>query len=170
MLSKTYKTEIEIDDHNNMVEVDRELENDYNKIVKSFEDKLNEELLENDRREIEKQPNHDDYNFILDKHGDSHFVKIDNNLEQVEYDKIKEELLKNDRREIEKRYNAEYYQKNKKTILGNACKKMVCEYCQRTVIANNLKKHHKSKICEDTTKRNERIAKKLKERMDEKSP
>jgi hypothetical protein len=56
--------------------------------------------------------------------------------------------------DIEKRknYNKEYYQKNKEIILRKACQKVECEFCQRSIIAYNLKKHQRLPICERTVK------------------
>lgn len=46
-----------------------------------------------------------------------------------------------------KEYNKMYYQKNKEQILERACKKMQCEFCQRSVIAYNFQKHQNTDIC-----------------------
>jgi hypothetical protein len=59
---------------------------------------------------------------------------------------LKNELKKNE----QKLYNKEYYEKNKKDIITKACKQMVCQFCNRSVISNNLKNHYKSKICSRT--------------------
>ena len=50
-------------------------------------------------------------------------------------------------KEDRKKYNKEYYLKNKEKIIDNGCKKVQCEFCDRTVIKNNLLIHQKLPIC-----------------------
>jgi hypothetical protein len=65
--------------------------------------------------------------------------------------------------EIRKQYNKSYYQKNREKLLENACKKVECEFCKRTVSNVNLLKHYTLPIC----KRKAELLKALKERKNE---
>ncbi len=44
-------------------------------------------------------------------------------------------------------YNKVYYDKHRTIILQKALKKVVCQFCNRSVIYNTLPKHKKSNIC-----------------------
>ena len=50
-------------------------------------------------------------------------------------------------KEQRKAYNATYYAVNREIILKDLCSKVVCEYCNRTVIKNNILIHERSEIC-----------------------
>jgi hypothetical protein len=52
-------------------------------------------------------------------------------------------------KEERKLYNKKYYTDNKSTILKKACEKVICQFCNRSVIQNNLIKHQSSKICKN---------------------
>jgi hypothetical protein len=54
-------------------------------------------------------------------------------------------------KKTKKEYNSEYYAKNKNKILSDLCTPIQCEFCDRTVIKNNLLKHYDSKICKKFT-------------------
>ncbi len=49
--------------------------------------------------------------------------------------------------EARKKYNVKYYEKKRSEILEKAKEKKTCEFCNRVVIKNNLKKHYDSEIC-----------------------
>ena len=44
-------------------------------------------------------------------------------------------------------YNKNYYEKNKVKLISNGCAKVVCPFCLRTVIKNNLLVHQSKQIC-----------------------
>ena len=50
--------------------------------------------------------------------------------------------------EERKAYNAKYYSATKERIMADLCTKVVCPYCNRSIIKNNLLKHEKSAICQ----------------------
>ena len=55
--------------------------------------------------------------------------------------------------EERRQYNAVYYSLHRERILSYLCEKVQCQFCQRTVIKNNLLKHQKSDICKRTRER-----------------
>ena len=57
--------------------------------------------------------------------------------------------MNNEERKI---YNKTYYEKNKVKIIEKATSKVKCEFCQRSVIHNNILKHYKSEICKRKSK------------------
>ena len=69
--------------------------------------------------------------------------------------------------EQRKLYNMAYYESNKPKIIEKACAKVVCQYCQRSIIKNNVARHQLSDICH--RKQDELInnAKRLKELNDQ---
>jgi hypothetical protein len=50
-------------------------------------------------------------------------------------------------KEERKEYNKDYYTKNKEIIIAKGCSKVICEFCERTVIKNNILKHQTLPIC-----------------------
>ena len=44
-------------------------------------------------------------------------------------------------------YNKTYYSVNREIILADLCSKVTCDYCNRTVIKNNILIHERSEIC-----------------------
>lgn len=49
--------------------------------------------------------------------------------------------------EERKLYNMAYYEANKEKIIEKGCTKVVCKFCNRSVIKNNMMKHQRSAIC-----------------------
>ena len=50
-------------------------------------------------------------------------------------------------KEERKAYNATYYSVNRELILKDLCSRVTCDYCNRTVIKNNILIHERSEIC-----------------------
>ena len=50
-------------------------------------------------------------------------------------------------KEERKAYNATYYSVNREIILKDLCSRVTCDYCNRTVIKNNILIHERSEIC-----------------------
>ena len=51
-------------------------------------------------------------------------------------------------------YQKRYYIKNKESLNKKLCEPVVCEYCSRTVIKNNIKDHQTRPICFKTQELN----------------
>ncbi len=51
-------------------------------------------------------------------------------------------------------YQKKYYLKNKSSLNKKLCEPVVCEFCKRTVIKNNIKDHQTRPICFKTQERN----------------
>lgn len=59
--------------------------------------------------------------------------------------------MNNEQRKI---YNKSYYLKNKEKILKTALTKQTCEFCNRSIIKNNMQIHQSLKICKRTADHN----------------
>lgn len=53
--------------------------------------------------------------------------------------------------EKRKEYNKNYYINNRPQIIAKALNKVVCKFCERPVIFNNLVKHQTSSLCKRKT-------------------
>ena len=70
-----------------------------------------------------------------------------NDIDQMALKQVKMDLTKEKLKLSQKLYNKAYYEQNKIQINKKLCKKTTCDLCERSIIANNLKKHKLSKIC-----------------------
>ena len=59
-----------------------------------------------------------------------------------------------ERAKIQK-YNKEYYDKNKKKILEGMSQNIICEYCGGTITKQHLRRHQRTKICQEIRKNKE---------------
>lgn len=51
-------------------------------------------------------------------------------------------------------YQKKYYEKNKTKLNASLCEPVICEFCNRRVIKNNIKNHQTRPICFKTQERN----------------